>query len=58
MSLHRSSIQDTVAPPPVTATHHNDPESEPATTPPTTTGPADPTDTGGTPGGRCGWSSR
>src|SRR6478609_10751557 len=40
MSLHRSSIQDTVVRPPVTST---DPESERATTPPTSTGPADPT---------------
>ena len=41
MSLHRSSIQDTAARPPVTTTA-TDPESEPTTTPPTTTGPADP----------------
>ena len=45
MSLHRSSIQDTVVQPPVTTTHHNDSESEPTTTPPTTTGPADPSRT-------------
>ena len=43
MSLHRSSIQDTAARPPVTTTSHTDPESERATTPPTTTGAADPT---------------
>jgi hypothetical protein len=43
MSLHRSSIQDTAARPPVTTTSHTDPESERATTPPTTTSPADPT---------------
>ncbi len=43
MSLHHSSIQDTVVRPPVTTTHHNDPESEPITSPPTTADPADPT---------------
>ena len=58
MSLHRSSIQDTAARPPVTATHHNDPASERATTPPTTSGPRPTPHTGGTPGGRCGRSSR
>jgi len=40
MSLHRSSIQDTVVRPPVTTTRPNDPESEPTTTPPATTGAA------------------
>ena len=43
MSLHRSSIQDTAARPPVTTTHHTDPESARATTSPTKTSPADPT---------------
>src|SRR6478752_1425181 len=43
MTLHHSSIQDTVLRPTVTSTRHNDPASERATTPPTTTGPADPT---------------
>ena len=43
MTLHHSSIQDTVLRPTVTSTRHNDPASERATTPPMTAGPADPT---------------
>ena len=37
MSPHRSSIQDTAVPPPVTTTRHTDPESERARTPAITT---------------------
>ena len=43
MSLHRSSIQDTVVRPPLSTTHHNDPESQPTGTPLTTAGSADQT---------------
>ena len=42
MSLHHSSIQDTVVRPPVTTTRHNDPESEPHHSPHDDR-PADPT---------------
>ncbi len=40
MSLHRSSIQDTAARPPVTSTHRSDPSSEPAATSSGSTDPA------------------
>ena len=43
MSLHHSSIQDTLVPPPESATDRNDAASEPTISSPMTTGPADPT---------------
>ena len=39
MSQHRTGVQDPAAPPPMTTTHRDGPEAEPASTPPTTSGP-------------------
>jgi hypothetical protein len=42
MSLHSSTIQDTVVTPPESTTHHTDPDPEPTSTSPTTTASGSP----------------